>query len=387
MTTSTVCFSIKSILYIFGVWPDTSCLALRRLFWTVLLTVTLILQYTYVALHFHTDSLTDLMDTVSTCLAYNLLFIKLIIFWINQRKFHNILTRIAADWKECANDPFSMQVTASMASLSHRVSNTIIGIHMAAVVTYSLGAFLSNSGDETFNASTIPVRVFIINMEYPFDSSSSPVYELVVIMQFIQLVLNACAIDVINALIMTLVLHVSGQIDILQEWLTNIFSKDSIHGMTGTTIKNLIGKHQKIILFAEDVENLYCYIALMQFIAITLIICSIGFVIVSSLDSPDASTMLVKTLMFYIVMNLEAFTFCFAGEYLSSKSQNIANAAYGSLWYNVHVNKSQIIIFLILRSQKRLTITIGKVADLSLERFASIMKASASYISVLLAMS
>lgn len=38
-----------------------------------------------------------------------------------------------------------------------------------------------------------------------------------------------------------------------------------------------------------------------------------------SLGSPDVSTILVKTLLFYIVMNLEAFIFCFAGEYLSTK--------------------------------------------------------------------
>lgn len=189
--------------------------------------------------------------------------------------------------------------------------------------------------------------------------------------------------------------------------------------------------------------------------------------VLQSIDSPDASTMLVKTLMFYIVMNLEAFTFCFAGEYLSSKvrrvitrqislnrfsdvtqdlfrslrtsqntiswpfqlcsvfrnfcnfettwrlllcaqsnnkqlslefffrvlhdiqiallwwitnfftlfasqSQNIADAAYESLWYDMHVNESQVVTFLILRSQKRLTITIEKIADLSLERFASV---------------
>lgn len=38
-----------------------------------------------------------------------------------------------------------------------------------------------------------------------------------------------------------------------------------------------------------------------------------------SLSSPDASVILMKTLLFYIVMNLEAFIFCFAGEYLSAK--------------------------------------------------------------------
>jgi hypothetical protein len=38
----------------------------------------------------------------------------------------------------------------------------------------------------------------------------------------------------------------------------------------------------------------------------------------------------------------------------------------------MHVHESRTILFLIMRSQKRLTITIGKIMDLSLERFASV---------------
>lgn len=112
---------------------------------------------------------------------------------------------IAADWKESAKDPFSMHMTTNMANLSHRVSNAIIGLHMAAVMTYSLGVILSNIEGDNFNTSTTAVRALILQMEFPFDSNSSPVYELVVIVQFFHLVTQACAIDVLNALIMTLV--------------------------------------------------------------------------------------------------------------------------------------------------------------------------------------
>ncbi|KAL6254502.1 hypothetical protein P5V15_014555 [Pogonomyrmex californicus] len=387
--TSTICFSIKFVLRAFGVWPDVSFTALRRLFWSATLIIVQICQYAYIVLHYRTDELMDLMDNLSSSLAYSLLLFKLIIFWTHQRRFRSILTMIAADWKECAGDSFSMHTTTNMANLSYRVSNAIIGLHMAAVVTYSLGVILSNTAGDNFNISTVPVRALILRMEFPFDSNSSPVHELVMIAQFFHLVTQACAIDVLNALIMTLVFHIGGQIDILRERLMNVFSKKSMHTLTKITMSNLIGKHQKIILYIENVENLYCYIALMQFVSNTLIICSIGFVIVISINSPDLSTILVKTLLFYIVMNLEAFSFCFAGEYLSTKvsTQHIADAAYESLWYDVHVNESRTISFLILRSQKRLTITIGKVMDLSLECFTSIVKASASYISVLLAMS
>lgn len=115
---------------------------------------------------------------------------------------------IAADWKECANDPFGMHVMESAATLSHRVSNAIIGLHMTAVATYSFGVLLAGTKDDSFNMSTVPARELILKMELPFDSYSSPVYELVMIVQFFQLLSNACAIDVLNALILTLVSYV-----------------------------------------------------------------------------------------------------------------------------------------------------------------------------------
>lgn len=38
-----------------------------------------------------------------------------------------------------------------------------------------------------------------------------------------------------------------------------------------------------------------------------------------AIGSPNALEQILKSLLFYIITNLEAFIFCFAGEYLSSK--------------------------------------------------------------------
>lgn len=101
-------------------------------------------------------------------------------------------------------------------------------------------------------------------------------------------------------------------------------------------------------------------------------------------------------MLYYISVNLEAFLYCFTGEYLSAKvsverkmiallireylnfvfflfqSKMIGSAAYDSLWYNFPAKESRPILFLIIRSQKRLTITSGKIIELSLERFTSV---------------
>ncbi|KAL0134053.1 hypothetical protein PUN28_001140 [Cardiocondyla obscurior] len=148
----------------------------------------------------------------------------------------------------------------------------------------------------------------------------------------------------------------------------------------------IIRKHQKVISFSEYIEDLYTYIALVQFTSNTVLICSLGFLIVTAIGSPDATEHIVRSLLFYTVTNLEAFIFCFAGEYLKNKSKAIGNAAYNSAWYEMKPENSRNLIFLILRAQKQLTLTVGKIMDLSLESFTSIMKASGSYLSVLLAM-
>jgi len=51
--------------------------------------------------------------------------------------------------------------------------------------------------------------------------------------------------------------------------------------MDEVTMRSLIIKHQRIILFAENIETLYTYIALMMLLSDTIIICCLGFIMVS----------------------------------------------------------------------------------------------------------
>ncbi|XP_018302560.1 odorant receptor 22c-like [Mycetomoellerius zeteki] len=223
-------------------------------------------------------------------------------------------------------------------------------------------------------------------MDLPFDANKKFIYESVIIVQFLYLLLCSDAIGLLNALLINLILHIGGQIDILCESLMTIFPKKEKDNLNYFTVKKIIKKHQKIVTFSEHIEDLYSYIAMVLFVSDTLIICCLGFTIVASIGGPDVLQNITRTLLFYLVMNMEAFIFCFAGEYLSAKSKSIGDAAYASHWYESGSRTNRIILFLIMRSQNQLTITIGKIMNLSLERFTSIIKASISYISVLLAM-
>lgn len=74
----------------------------------------------------------------------------------------------------------------------------------------------------------------------------------------------------------------SGQIDILRRDLLAICcDEDSQRDSIVTSIKLLITRHQRIITFSDNIEELYSDIALMQFLSNTVVICCIGFTIIS----------------------------------------------------------------------------------------------------------
>ncbi|EFN75323.1 Putative odorant receptor 67c [Harpegnathos saltator] len=326
-------------------------------------------QYRHMLSHLRSEDLSLLMDGLSATLSYSLLCVKLIVFWTKQRIFHDVIASISTDWEECGETGDALCNMINVASLSHRFSNLIIGLHSMAVLFYCVGVVaLRTSGAGQDDVE----RELFLKMDLPFESDASPVYELVMTTQFLHQMTSATVIGVLSALLVTLVLHVGGQIDILRERLLEILPKDRKPTVSVITMGSLIRKHQSIIVFTGKIENLYSHIALAQFISNTLVICCLGFIIVKSINDDQSFSMLVRSLLFYVVINLEAFIFCFAGEYLSVKSKMIGDAAYESLWYDLTPSETRILLLLIMRSQKQLTITVGSFTNLSLQQFANV---------------
>ncbi|KAM0736501.1 Odorant receptor 4 [Formica fusca] len=380
---NTINRTLKLMLTLCGIWPGTTCVIICRAYWIIALTIDIICHYRYLLLHLHSSDLFDLMDCFSSFLTQVKFMAKLIIFWLNEQKFAEVLMIMAEDWNDCCNNNINMRETTCKAKLAGRITNTLFTLHTLTVIGYSIGIFLADV-DVTDHQSELPL---ILRVVLPVDIKTKCRYKMLLSAQFIHLILIACGTGLINALLLTLVLHTGGQINILRCWFNELVTKGNEEGGEIVVMTSkIIRKHQRIINFAEYIENMYTYIALLQFILNTVLICSLGFLIVTAIGSPDATKQIGRTLLFYTVTNLEAFIFCFAGEYLKNKSKAIGNAAYYSAWYKMKPKSSRNLIFVILRAQKQLTLTVGKIMDLSLESFTDIMKASGSYLSVLLTM-
>ncbi|XP_068987567.1 odorant receptor 82a-like [Bombus flavifrons] len=372
-------------LRLIGIWPGSSYEIIVRCIWVANMMSAQIFQYRYIIKHISSGNLADIVDSVSTTLPYSLLFFKIISFWIKRGIFKNILTGMSRDWIDTSTAKLDVHVMINKAELAYRCSNLIISVYASAVFIYG-GMFLEFSRQDQDDGFNITSRQLLIKMDLPFAYYESPMYEYVFVVQFLQLLATGISIAMLDALIITLILHIGGQIEMLHEALENISIKDEKHGSIRNVIKSLTDHHYRIILNSEYIEKLFSYIALMQLLCNTIVICCIGFLIIVAVNSYGDIKVLMKILLFYIAITLEAFIFSYAGEYLSSKSLSVSSSAYSSSWYLLEPRNRRVVILLMIRSQRSLTITAGKFMDLSMIGFATILKASASYVSVLYAM-
>ncbi|XP_024889019.1 uncharacterized protein LOC112465622 [Temnothorax curvispinosus] len=105
---NTVSKAIEICLRIFGIWPTTSCILLRRLFWIFTLVIEQALQYRYIVKHFYLIEFSEIMIIFSITMAYTIFLFKLVVFWYKQRTFNKILMMMTIDWEKCSRTNFSI---------------------------------------------------------------------------------------------------------------------------------------------------------------------------------------------------------------------------------------------------------------------------------------
>ncbi|XP_039309963.1 uncharacterized protein LOC105193063 [Solenopsis invicta] len=368
---SAVSPALKVCLQLLGLWPGDSTSAIYLLSYLLSMLIIQYFQYVYILDHLKISELTNLVDCLSLALDYTLTIFKLIVLWIQRRVFHKIVTIMDNDWCECTKIDNHLHMMKIKADISHFVSNSLLSFNAIIAVPYLLGDYIMHSVFSSVNRN-ITLRQLPVKIQFPFDTQQSPTYDILVMALFLHVFIHAGILATVNGLIFTLVFHVSGQIDVICYEFTNISKNTLLHKSSVSLIGMLIKRHNRIISFSKNIETLFSLIALMQVIWNTLVICCLGLVIIVSVHNNTGVFVLVKTGVAYIAMTIETFVICFAGEYLSLKSKSIADATYKSLWYDMPLRQSKIILFIIMRSQKRLGIHAGKMLDMSFQTFTNV---------------
>jgi len=75
--------------------------------------------------------------------------------------------------------------------------------------------------------------------------------------------------------------------------------------------------------------------------------------------------------------------YSFIGDYLKSQMEEVGYTIYQSVWYDFPVKLMRNVIFVLMRTQSPIVLRAGNFVVVNLSTYMSILKTSASYLSVL----
>lgn len=117
------------------------------------------------------------------------------------RKLFAILDTMDKDWSDGIAINSDVSTMIRYANWSRQCSNIMITTNALAVFFYVIGGLIRSIIQKN-DGST---RELPIKMEFPFKVDNSPIFELILILQFFHDLSVACIIAMLNALLVTLV--------------------------------------------------------------------------------------------------------------------------------------------------------------------------------------
>lgn len=114
---------------------------------------------------------------------------------------YDILATMAEDWSKSTRS--ELQPMISKAILSHRISKCTIGAYTFVLILFAGGGMISQKSMDS--EQLVEEKQFIVKMKLPPECSVSPLYEIVMITQFLLQCTSALVAGMLNAFLITLV--------------------------------------------------------------------------------------------------------------------------------------------------------------------------------------
>ncbi|XP_065361863.1 odorant receptor 67d-like [Calliphora vicina] len=146
---------------------------------------------------------------------------------------------------------------------------------------------------------------------------------------------------------------------------------------TMPVVKEIVEWHQNYNTFAQQVEEVYYGVIFVQvFTSVVSICCTLFSIVIRSWPAAFAY------LLYSVVM---MYAYCALGNLVEISNDEVIDIIYcDCLWYELSVPEQKLILLMIRKAQKPLTLTIGQIMPLSMNTALQLTKAIYSYMMVLL---
>ncbi|KAJ3663554.1 hypothetical protein Zmor_007805 [Zophobas morio] len=211
---------------------------------------------------------------------------------------------------------------------------------------------------------------------YPYDTSISPFYQITYVHQVLTYTYIGFTHINTDTFIAALNMYISSQFDILCDNLKNLHFSNNVKANLVKCIKH----HWLILSFAEKTSQFLKSIILLQFF-ISVIIMGITLFQITIVAPFSAEFLFLVSYEMGIVAQI--FIYCWFGNEVEVKSNNVSFAIYGSKWPDFSKEVQKNVWFFMFRSQTPVRMSSLNVFYLSLESFMAIVKTSWSYFALL----
>ncbi|KAL2716821.1 odorant receptor 13a-like isoform X1 [Vespula squamosa] len=400
-------------LSILGVWPEPSKTTLlwqitsASIFWTsTTVTFLFICAPQTTDLILNSPTLDEAIENLSINIPIAFALIKQIVLWYHGKALRLLLVEIVKDWTQTLREPERLTMLRN-AKISRRISlicSTLAYVMVIAFISLQIYANIASASEVDLGGLLHPAT-------FPYDTKKSPYFEITWIGQFIGTVLAGISYSCFDTFFAVFGMHLCGQLSVLQ---MNLKELAEIAKRDDTSFQNrldfIVNRHNELYRFAIIVENCFNIILLGQTLISTAMFCLTGYRMITSMGSQE-QTMPIIGIIFFILhviyTMLHLYISCYVGETLlvevsryevglllkglrifqprAFQSTGIAFSAYDCEWYDLPPKKAMCLMIIICRARIAFQITAGKFSPLSLELFGAIIKTSAGYLSVLLA--
>ncbi|XP_039307326.1 odorant receptor 43a isoform X1 [Solenopsis invicta] len=374
-------------LNVAGLWPNIHENASNR-FLSNLRAMFLLFLLVFVGiipgLHSLVRTWGDMMATIDN-LQFTLplltTIIKLVVIWWKKPDLVLVLNTIANDWSNVKTDK-ELHVMTKRAQSARVV--TIFGYILMVVAMFLLIClpFFGTSLRYRTNI-TDPDKVLPLQTHYFYDKDQSPYYELTYVAQALLLLMSSASYTGVDNLLGLLIFHLCGQMENLKERIINTKQFNNFNG----DLAVIVNEHIRLIKFFDIVESTFTVLLLGLLLYFGTLFCLYGFLIIAVLTEGREMSMIRLIYLISGALNVcgHMCLYCVVGEILVAQCEGIYRAAYNYEWYKLNPEEARSLIIIMIRANKTLHITAGKMFPMTLSMFCNLIKTSAGYVSILLA--
>ncbi|XP_023313487.1 odorant receptor 10a-like isoform X2 [Trichogramma pretiosum] len=350
----------RFFLRLLGAWPDplendSWSSTLRILIVTTIMFLFAIVSQT-VKLFNCWDNLNAVAEILSNCnIPTSIATVKIVNIWYHRHVLKDMLSQVIDDWKLPRTEE---ELTLMWQNAKSQLNSSV------EWPLYMTGSF-------------------------PYDTQKTPYYEFTIFGQLFSNVLASTSFSSSDSIFFILMLHLINQLSILKLSVTNLPQKivtiqDRINFMNKFT--SFHARHNQLWRFSLAVENTFNRMFLIQMVPCIFGLGTQGYQLISNIIQEHTPLVELVFMIYFLVLFLfTIFTYCYVAELLRRQSLEISDAIFACNWRILKSREIKLLAFVMARAQKPFEITVGKFANFSLQLYVRILKTSAGYLSMLLA--